>query len=290
MRNLEAGLRRRAELGAPGPGRRVRPRRLRPRRPASPDPAPGGHRARRRLARGPGRRRRHRLPVGGPRRLGGPGRVPLRLLRQREEPARRRARSGRAGPELGGRGRRPAGRRAAADERGRPAPGRAGGDRGRGRGQRRPEPVPLRGRRPRPVARRPAGRHPRPATLPVWRGELRSAARAPLLSGVISNRVDVRAAAAAAERAVERRAEPLLALFRPARGMGGGRTAPGRRLGPADRQQRPRLGLRLLHRRRGRPGPGPLRRGPPDRRRAGRPGAGRPGRRDGEPAPARSSS
>jgi hypothetical protein len=52
--------------------------------------------------------------------------------------------------------------------------------------------------------------------LGVWRGELRSAARAPLLSGVISNRVDVRAAAAAAERAVERRAEPLLALFRPA--------------------------------------------------------------------------
>ncbi|HKY76759.1 MAG TPA: glycoside hydrolase family 38 C-terminal domain-containing protein, partial [Acidimicrobiia bacterium] len=51
--------------------------------------------------------------------------------------------------------------------------------------------------------------------LPVWRGELRSAAGAPLLAGVISNRVDVRAAAAAAERAVERRAEPLLALFRP---------------------------------------------------------------------------
>ena len=51
--------------------------------------------------------------------------------------------------------------------------------------------------------------------LPTWRGELRSAAGAPLLAGVISNRVDVRAAAAAAERAVERRAEPLLALFRP---------------------------------------------------------------------------
>jgi hypothetical protein len=51
--------------------------------------------------------------------------------------------------------------------------------------------------------------------LPLWRGELRSAARAPMLSGMISNRVDVRAAAAAAERAVERRAEPLLALFRP---------------------------------------------------------------------------
>jgi mannosylglycerate hydrolase len=54
------------------------------------------------------------------------------------------------------------------------------------------------------------------AELPLWRGELRSAARAPLLSGVVSNRVDVRAAAAAAERAVERRAEPLLSVFRPA--------------------------------------------------------------------------
>ena len=54
-------------------------------------------------------------------------------------------------------------------------------------------------------------------TCRVWRGELRSAAGAPLLTGVISNRVDVRAAAAAAERAVERRAEPLLALFRPAK-------------------------------------------------------------------------
>ncbi|HYH50670.1 MAG TPA: glycoside hydrolase family 38 C-terminal domain-containing protein [Acidimicrobiia bacterium] len=52
--------------------------------------------------------------------------------------------------------------------------------------------------------------------LPVWRGELRSSAAAPVLAGVISNRVDVRAAGAAAERAVERRAEPLLALFRPA--------------------------------------------------------------------------
>lgn len=51
--------------------------------------------------------------------------------------------------------------------------------------------------------------------LPRWRGELRSSAAAPVLGGVISNRVDVRAAAAAAERAVERRAEPLLALFRP---------------------------------------------------------------------------
>jgi mannosylglycerate hydrolase len=51
--------------------------------------------------------------------------------------------------------------------------------------------------------------------LPTWRGELRSGARANLLMGVASNRVDVKAAAAAAERALQRRAEPVLALFRP---------------------------------------------------------------------------
>jgi hypothetical protein len=52
--------------------------------------------------------------------------------------------------------------------------------------------------------------------LPAWRGELRSAARANLLMGVLSNRVDVKQAAARAERALERRAEPLNALFAPA--------------------------------------------------------------------------
>src|SRR5205823_4129320 len=49
--------------------------------------------------------------------------------------------------------------------------------------------------------------------LPVWDGELRSGARANLLMGVASNRVDVKQAAARAERALERRAEPLSALF-----------------------------------------------------------------------------
>jgi alpha-mannosidase len=52
--------------------------------------------------------------------------------------------------------------------------------------------------------------------LPTWRGELRSGARANLLMGVASNRVDVRQGAARAERALERLAEPLSALFRPA--------------------------------------------------------------------------
>jgi hypothetical protein len=52
--------------------------------------------------------------------------------------------------------------------------------------------------------------------LPSWKGELRSGARANLLMGVASNRVDVKQAAARAERSLERLAEPLSALFLPA--------------------------------------------------------------------------
>ncbi|HEX4979555.1 MAG TPA: glycoside hydrolase family 38 C-terminal domain-containing protein [Acidimicrobiales bacterium] len=52
--------------------------------------------------------------------------------------------------------------------------------------------------------------------LPVWHGELRSGARANLLMGVGSNRVDVKQAAARAERELERLAEPLSALVLPA--------------------------------------------------------------------------
>jgi mannosylglycerate hydrolase len=52
--------------------------------------------------------------------------------------------------------------------------------------------------------------------LPEWSGELRSGARANLLMGVASNRVDVKQAASRAERALEQLAEPLSALFRPA--------------------------------------------------------------------------
>ncbi len=51
------------------------------------------------------------------------------------------------------------------------------------------------------------------ADLGRWRGELRSGSRANVLMGVASNRVDVKVAAARAERALERRAEPLAALF-----------------------------------------------------------------------------
>ena len=50
--------------------------------------------------------------------------------------------------------------------------------------------------------------------LPEWEGELRSGARADVLMGVASNRVDVHRTAAAAERAVERVAERVAALFR----------------------------------------------------------------------------
>jgi len=49
--------------------------------------------------------------------------------------------------------------------------------------------------------------------LTTWRGELRSGARANLLMGVASNRVDVHQACAAAERSLERRAEPIAALL-----------------------------------------------------------------------------
>ncbi len=52
--------------------------------------------------------------------------------------------------------------------------------------------------------------------LPTWHGELRSGARANLLMGVASNRVDVKRAAARAERSLERLAEPLATLFLPA--------------------------------------------------------------------------
>jgi mannosylglycerate hydrolase len=52
--------------------------------------------------------------------------------------------------------------------------------------------------------------------IPTWKGELRSGARANLLMGVASNRVDVKKAAAVVERNLERRAEPLAALLMPA--------------------------------------------------------------------------
>jgi alpha-mannosidase len=52
--------------------------------------------------------------------------------------------------------------------------------------------------------------------LPTWRGELRSGARSNLLMGVASCRVDVKQAAARAERWLERVAEPLTTCWQPA--------------------------------------------------------------------------
>jgi mannosylglycerate hydrolase len=49
--------------------------------------------------------------------------------------------------------------------------------------------------------------------LERWQGELRSGFRSNMLMGVTSNRVDVKRMGARAERALERRAEPLAALF-----------------------------------------------------------------------------
>lgn len=49
----------------------------------------------------------------------------------------------------------------------------------------------------------------------TWTGELRSSARANLLMGVTSNRVDIHRLCAAAERQLEKWAEPLYALFLP---------------------------------------------------------------------------
>ncbi|MCL4312593.1 MAG: hypothetical protein M1131_00390 [Actinobacteria bacterium] len=54
-----------------------------------------------------------------------------------------------------------------------------------------------------------------PSKLTVVEGELRSSARANVLMGTISNRMDVRIAAYEAERALEALAEPLCSLFLP---------------------------------------------------------------------------
>jgi mannosylglycerate hydrolase len=53
---------------------------------------------------------------------------------------------------------------------------------------------------------------PDPPDAPVWTGELRSAARANMLMNVTSARIDIKQAAARAERVLERYAEPLAAL------------------------------------------------------------------------------
>ena len=56
------------------------------------------------------------------------------------------------------------------------------------------------------------GVRPLTAADPCWRGEMRSGARANVLMGVASARIDIKQAAGRAERALERYAEPLTAL------------------------------------------------------------------------------
>ncbi len=51
--------------------------------------------------------------------------------------------------------------------------------------------------------------------LERWVGELRSGFRSDMLMGVTSNRVDVKRLGEQATRQLERRAEPLAALFQP---------------------------------------------------------------------------
>jgi hypothetical protein len=125
-------------------------------------------------------------------------------------------------------------------------------------------------------------------------GELRSGARANLLMGVGSNRVDVHRACAAAERALERSGEPLSALLLPPDRYP--RHARPRRVAQSRVQQRARLFVRVQRRRGRRPGGRALRRSASDRRgvdarrgRAPRVGGRRAGRRHGRHEPDRPS-
>ena len=229
----------------------------------------GRIRTRRGVAGGALGRRPHRLPLVRARRLERAGRVPGGRVRQRGRPARRRQGAG--------------------------APARAPSSRSstpssgpddplllmNGTDHQRPQPwlgrvvaeanqiqdefeltISLPARLPRAALR--------PTDLPEWHGELRSGARSNLLMGVGSNRVDVKQAAARAERSLERLAEPLSALFLPPDAW----PAPFLDLAwtAHDPQRRPRLDLRLLGRRRGGRRAPPLRRGPPHRRGPGRRG------------------
>ena len=101
--------------------------------------------------------------------------------------------------------------------------------------------------------------------LPTVAGELRSGARANLLMGVASNRVDVHQACAAAERALERQAEPMARCSCRAEQYPHSFFA--RRVAERRPQQRARLVVRVQRRRSRRPGARALPRGAPDRRR-----------------------
>ena len=107
--------------------------------------------------------------------------------------------------------------------------------------------------------------------LKTWKGEMRSGARADILMGVASNRVDVKRAAARAERALERLAEPLCALLHGARGVPG--PVAGAGVAGDGAQRRARLELCVLGGRGRRRRARAVRRGLPDRRGPRRSGA-----------------
>ena len=123
---------------------------------------------------------------------------------------------------------RPGRRPRALDERHRPPPPPGPARPGGGRGQRPPGRLPPRGH----LAGRPPRRsRPGPTALPVWTGELRSGARANLLMGVASNRVDVHQAAAA-HRAARSSGSPSRSrrsTSRPTGGRPASSTRPGSR-------------------------------------------------------------
>ena len=264
VRDLQLGLARGAGLRR-GHGGRLPARHVRPHRPDAPDPPPGRLRARRGVA---GRARRSidrtafwwEAPDGS-------------TVRAEYLPDRVRQR-GRPSPTTPRRscGGSPTTRRRSASflldghavhERHRPPGAPALARPGRGRGQRPPGRLRARGHLP----RRLPGRRPHRRASATWKGELRSGARANVLMGVASNRVDVKRGGGA-RRAGPR--APGRAAVRPVPRRPSSWPEPPARPGLArdGPQRRPRLDLRLLGRRGGRRRARPLRRGPPDRRRA----------------------
>ena len=158
-----------------------------------------------------------RVLVGGARRFARARRVPLRLVLERSRPPRRRRRSSSPAPhgyeaELGDAA--PRRRRDAADERHRPPAPPAVARARRGRGATRCRTTTA--SRSTSLAEYLADAADRAASS-TWSGELRSGARANVLMGVASNRVDVhRVVRGRRARRSSGAAEPLSALFLPA--------------------------------------------------------------------------
>ena len=170
--------------------------------------------------------------------------VPRHRLQQRLGPARRRQGARRPDRRLVPRAGRPGRRPGALDERHRPPPPPGPPRPGGGRGQRPAGRLPPRGHLARRTTSRGRGADADGAAAGRGRGELRSGARANLLMGVASNRVDVHQAemrttrAARADRRAALRALPAgrpLARPLPRRGVARGhpQLAPTTRSAPA---------------------------------------------------------